>query len=183
MATFPIRTFGDPVLKRRAEEVPESEWGSLRRLADDMLDTMYRAPGVGLAAPQVGVQKRFFVYDVGDGPGAVINPEIVETDGVWSYEEGCLSVPGLFFPLERPMRVHLRGFDLNGREIEVEADQLLARMFLHETDHLDGYLVVDRLDPETRKQALKVLRHRAMGIPVGDLPEGIHDRRSIRRED
>lgn len=178
MAPFPIRTFGDPGLKRRCREVPEGEWASLRGLADDMLHTMYEAPGVGLAANQIGVQKRLFVYDIGDGPGEIVNPTILETDGEWTYDEGCLSVPDLFFAVTRPKRVRLSGWRLDGEEVDVWADELLARAFLHETDHLDGSLLLDRLDQQVRKEALKILRHRAMGLPVPELPPGIKDRKS-----
>ncbi len=107
--------------------------------------------------------KRLFVYDVGEGPGVVINPELVETDGTWSYFEGCLSVPELAWDIARPKTVHLRGIGLDGEELDIEADELLARCFLHEVDHLDGILVTERLDPEQRKEAMRVLRQRAVG--------------------
>src|SRR3546814_9244684 len=97
-----------------------------------MVTTMYEAPGLGLAGPQVGVQKRIFVYDVGDGPQTVINPEIVESRGEWGYEEGCLSIPGLSFELVRPAEVHLKGYDLDGNEVSIEAADILARCFQHE---------------------------------------------------
>ncbi len=182
MGAFPIRTFGDPGLRKRAADVPEADWGGLSGLAESMIATMYEAPGLGLAATQIGVQKRFFVYDVGDGPEVIVNPEIVETDGEWTFDEGCLSIPGLFFAMQRPKLVHLRGYDLSGKEIDVEADEILARLFLHEVDHLDGVLVVDRLEPDVRKQALKILRHRAMGLPQPELPSGVKDRKSISNE-
>src|ERR1700722_10036257 len=124
MATFPIRQFGDPVLRQRAVEIEAIDDG-LRRLAEDMLETMYDAPGVGLAAPQVGVERRMFVYDIGDGPNVVLNPSIVESDGEWVYEEGCLSIPGLSWDVTRPGRVHLLGMGLDGEEIDIEADELL----------------------------------------------------------
>jgi peptide deformylase len=148
----------------------------VRGLVDDMVATMHEAPGVGLAAPQIGVQKRFFVYDIGDGPHVIINPEIVETDGVWTFDEGCLSVPDLFFTVERPKQVHLKGWDIEGRDVDVEGDELLGRLFLHEVDHLDGVLVLDRLEGDLRKQALKVMRHRAMGLPLPELPPGMKDK-------
>jgi peptide deformylase len=161
VATFPIRLFGDPVLRQRATEI-ENVDASLVRLAEDMIQTMYEAPGVGLAAPQVGVQRRLFVYDVGDGPFSVINPQIVETSGEWLYEEGCLSIPGLSWELVRPKEVHLRGFDLDGNELDIEADELLARCFQHEMDHLDGVLIVERLEPEDRREAMRILRNRTL---------------------
>jgi len=165
VATYPIRLFGDPVLRQRATEI-ENVDGSLVRLAEDMIQTMYDAPGVGLAAPQVGVQRRLFVYDVGDGPFAVVNPEIVESSGEWLYQEGCLSIPGLSWDLLRPKEVHLRGFDLDGEEIDIEADELLARCFQHEMDHLNGVLVVERLDADIRREAMRVLRNRALDPSV-----------------
>ena len=153
---------GDPVLRQRAAEVTTID-GRLAKLADDMIVTMYEAPGLGLAAPQVGVEKRLFVYDVGDGAKTLINPEIVESDGEWAYEEGCLSVPGLSWEIVRPKQVHLRGVDLDGNEVSVEADEILARAFQHEIDHLDGVLLLERLDPDTRKQALKTIRELGIG--------------------
>ena len=118
--TFPIRVFGDPGLKRPCKEVPESEWASMRRLADDMITTMYEAPGVGLAANQIGVLKRLFVYDVGEGPHVIVNPTISESRGEWEYEEGCLSVPGLAWEIVRPKEVHLTGFDLVPSEEHID---------------------------------------------------------------
>jgi peptide deformylase len=112
---FLIRVYGDPVLRTPTAEVTEFD-GALKRLAEDMLETMYAAPGVGLAANQVGIQKRMFVYDVGEGPGVVVNPTIHEVKGEWTYEEGCLSVPGLYWPIVRPAEVHLTGYDLDGKE-------------------------------------------------------------------
>jgi peptide deformylase len=161
MAGYTIRLFGDPVLKQRAAEVTNVD-GSLARLVEDMVETMYEAPGVGLAAPQVGVQKRLFVYDLNDGHGArtIINPTISEARGEWEFEEGCLSVPGLFFPIVRPKEVHLTGYDLDGHEVSIEADEFEARVFQHELDHLDGKLLLEHLDTDQRKAAMKALRNR-----------------------
>ena len=156
---YTIRTFGDPVLKQRAREVEELDDGVVR-LVDAMYVTMYDASGVGLAAPQVGVQRRIFTYDVGDGPEALVNPEIVDSGGDWTFEEGCLSIPGLSFEIVRPKYVTLRGLDLEGNEKTIEADEYLARVFQHELDHLDGVLMLDRLQPDVRKQALRALRER-----------------------
>ncbi|HUZ21701.1 MAG TPA: peptide deformylase [Acidimicrobiales bacterium] len=161
MATIPIRIFGDPVLRQRASEVAEVD-GKLARLAEDMIATMYDAPGVGLAAPQIGVQRRLFVYDVGDGPNIVINPEIVESSGEWSYHEGCLSIPDLAWDVVRPKQVHLVGIGIDGEVLDIEADELLARCFQHEVDHLDGVLLVERLEPDQRKEAKAILRRRAL---------------------
>ena len=136
--------------------------GRLARLAEDMIATMYAAPGVGLAAPQVGIERRLFVYDVGEGPQAIVNPTISEARGEWNFEEGCLSVPGLHWNIVRPKEVYLTGVDLDGNDISIEADEYLARVFQHEIDHLDGVLLFERLDPEARKQAMKTLRSRVM---------------------
>ncbi len=164
MAPYDIRVYGDPVLRAPADYVAAID-GALVRLAEDMLATMYEAPGVGLAAPQIGVQKRMFVYDVNDGKGGftVVNPRIVERSGDWEYEEGCLSVPGLSWPIVRSSAVHLTGYDLDGRELSIEAGELLARVFQHETDHLDGILLIERLDRSQKKQALRTLRNRTIG--------------------
>ncbi|MBK9178353.1 MAG: peptide deformylase [Acidimicrobiales bacterium] len=164
MGTYSIRTFGDPVLKRRAAEVAEID-GALARIADDMLHAMYEAPGLGLAAPQVGVQKRLFVYDVGDGPAVLVNPVITESRGEWVYDEGCLSVPGVHFEIVRPKEVHLTGYDLHGNEVSLEADELLARLFQHELDHLDGVLLLEHLDEEQRREAMRALREQALLLP------------------
>ncbi|HUQ38549.1 MAG TPA: peptide deformylase [Acidimicrobiales bacterium] len=162
MTTQAIRVYGDPVLKQRAREVADVD-GKVARLASDMIETMYAAPGLGLAAPQVGVQQRLFVYDIGDGPQVVVNPVITESTGEWEYEEGCLSIPGLYFPLVRPKQVHLTGYDLDGNEIDLDADELVARVFQHELDHLDGTLLLERLDVDQRKQALRDLRNGTVG--------------------
>jgi peptide deformylase len=163
MSSYSVRKYGDPVLKQMARPVDQFD-GTLAHLVDDMVETMYDAVGAGLAAPQVGVQKRVFVYDVGDGPVAVINPTIVETSGEWYYEEGCLSIPDLRLGIVRPMNVHLRGYNLDGEEVSIEADEFLGRVFQHEVDHLDGVLMVERLEDDMRKQALKVLLDRSLGL-------------------
>src|ERR1700679_1302353 len=137
-----------------------------------MINTMYDAPGTGLAANQVGVQRRIFVYDVGDGIRTVINPRIVESDGEWTYDEGCLSIPGLSWDIVRPNAVHLVGLDLDGDEISIEATELEGRVFQHELDHLDGILLVERLDADQRKEAMKILRGRTLHLPAGD-PDGL----------
>jgi peptide deformylase len=166
MAVFPIRTFGDPVLRLPCAEVTEFD-DSLRKLADDMLETMYDAPGVGLAANQVGVQKRLFVYDVGDGPGAVVNPVLSNHRGEWEYTEGCLSVPELAWPIVRFKEVRVDGFDLYGNVVTIEGDDLMARMLQHEVDHLNGLLLLSHLDRRQYKDAMRTLRRRAMGLPEG----------------
>ena len=145
------------MLRQKARRITDID-GALVRLVDDMLETMYEAPGIGLAAPQVGVQKRLFVWDMGEGPRVIVNPEIVESDGEWFYDEACLSVPGLSWEIVRPKTVHLVGRDLDGNEMSFEADELEARLFQHEIDHLDGTLLIERLDSDTRKTALKTIR-------------------------
>ncbi len=157
MGPYEIRIIGDPVLRQRASEVVDID-GRLKKLADDMLETMYEAPGLGLAAPQVGVERRLFVYDIGEGPRVLVNPELVESSGEWAYEEGCLSVPGLAWEIVRPKEVHLKGYDLDGNEVDVEADEVLARLFQHELDHLDGVLLIERLDEEQRRDAKRAVR-------------------------
>lgn len=161
MAPLEIRLFGDPVLKQKAAEVTDVT-DALVRLADDMLVTMYEAPGLGLAATQIGVQKRLFVYDIGDGPNTIVNPVVSDARGEWVYDEGCLSIPGLYFELVRPKEIHLTGYDLDGNEVSIEADELLARLFQHELDHLDGKLMLEMLDAEQRREALRELRRRAI---------------------
>lgn len=180
MAPFSIRTFGDPVLALPAREVSRFD-DDLRRLAEDMIVTMYEAPGVGLAAPQVGVQKRMFVYDVGDGPFTVVNPVLSGHSGTWEFEEGCLSVPGLSWEITRADFVHLDGFDLDGNPVSVDASELLGRVFQHEVDHLDGTLLLGRLDKGTRRRALRELRNRTLGGSGGDDdPAEVHGRRAGR---
>jgi peptide deformylase len=166
-----IRQYGDPVLKARTSEVEEID-GAVASLVDAMIETMYDAPGTGLAANQIGVQRRIFVYDVGEGPRTVINPRIVESEGEWTYDEGCLSVPGLSWDIVRPNAVHLVGLDLDGNELSIEADELEGRVFQHELDHLDGILLVERLNEDQRKEALKILRNRTLHLPVAD-PDGL----------
>jgi peptide deformylase len=152
---------GDPVLRRPATDVTDVD-GALVRLTDDMFTTMYEAPGIGLAAPQVGVQKRFFVYDHGEGAGVILNPRIIESDGEWTFEEGCLSVPDLTWEITRPKQIHLVGVDLDGNEVSIEADEIEARLFQHEIDHLDGVLLVDHLDEDQAREARRALREMTM---------------------
>jgi len=140
-------------------------------LAESMIETMHEAPGVGLAANQIGVQKRLFVYDKGDGPHVVVNPVIVETSGEWVYDEGCLSVPGMNWEIVRPNAVHLKGFDLDGNELDIETDEYEGRIFQHEVDHLDGILLIERLTDEQRKEAKKILRKRRLKLSRDDHDE------------
>lgn len=156
--TYQIRTYGDPVLAARAADVTDID-GKIVRIVEEMFDTLYSSDsGIGLAAPQVGIQRRIFVWDMEDEPLVIVNPEIVESDGEWVYDEGCLSIPGLFVEMTRPKTVLMRGIDLDGEVVEYEADELEARLFQHELDHLDGVLMFDRMQPEQRKQALAEYR-------------------------
>jgi peptide deformylase len=161
VATYPIRTYGDPVLRQVTSDVQNID-ESIIRLVEDMIETMHEAPGVGLAASQVGVQKRIFVYDIGEGASVVLNGRITESSGEFTYEEGCLSVPGLYWPITRPNHVLLEGLDLEGNGIQIEGSELLGRVFQHEIDHLDGVLLIERLDPAQYKQAMKTLRSRTL---------------------
>jgi peptide deformylase len=161
VATYEIRQFGDPVLKQRSKDV-ENVDGALARTVEAMYETMFDAEGGGLAAPQVGIGRRLFVFKTEDGPKVAINPEIVEASGEVEWTEGCLSIPGVGFDIVRPELVTLRAIDLDGNELLIEADDYLGRMFQHEIDHLDGILAIDRLDPDARKQALRELRDRQL---------------------
>ncbi|MGH3733229.1 MAG: peptide deformylase [Acidimicrobiales bacterium] len=167
MSTLPIRTYGDPVLNTPTTEVGEID-ARIAALAESMLETMYEAPGVGLAANQIGVQKRLFVYDSGEGSHVIVNPVIVETSGEWVYEEGCLSVPGMSWEIIRPNAVHLKGYDLDGNEVDIETDEYEGRVLQHECDHLDGVLLVERLTDEQRKEAKKILRKRRLSFTLDD---------------
>ncbi|HJS25713.1 MAG TPA: peptide deformylase [Actinomycetota bacterium] len=158
MTVLPIRTLGDPVLRERAARV-ETFDDTLRRLADDMVETMHAAPGVGLAGNQVGVRLACFVYDDLDGhAGFVANPELSELEDEETIDEGCLSVPGPYHPTSRALRVRLRGVDLDAQPLDIRAEGLLARIFQHETDHLNGKLYLDRLDEVGRRDVMRQLR-------------------------
>ena len=138
---------------------------ALHRLADDMLETMYDAPGVGLAGPQVGISLAIFVFDDGEtGPMFVANPELLHPAGEAVLEEGCLSVPGPFHPTRRFASIVCSGQDLRGEAFEMSADGLLARIFQHEADHLHGTLFIDRLDEEGRRSVLAELRRIELGL-------------------
>lgn len=147
MATRKIRELGDEVLTKQCKEVTKMTLRT-KILIQDMLDTMYEALGVGLAAPQVGVLKRIIVIDVGEGPIVIINPEILETSGEQTGEEGCLSVPGKSGQVTRPDYVKVRALNEDMEEIELEGTGLLARAFCHEIDHLDGKMYVDLVEGE-----------------------------------
>jgi len=144
-----ILKFGAPELQRESEPVENFDRG-LRELAQDMLETMYAAPGIGLAAPQVGVNLRLLVVDISAGEEKgnqiiLVNPEILETEGEQKGEEGCLSIPGFTAMVDRPRRIRVAGQDLRGEPFELEAEDLMARALCHEVDHLDGVLYLDRI--------------------------------------
>ena len=145
MALRSIRVMGDEVLTKQCKEVKEMT-PRIKMLIEDMLDTMYEANGVGLAAPQVGVLQRIVVIDIGEGPIVLINPEILETAGEQTGDEGCLSVPGKAGCVTRPNYVKVKAFDAGMEEVIYEGEELLARAFCHEIDHLDGHLYVEKVE-------------------------------------
>ena len=157
MSVVPIRLFGDPVLRTPAAEVVDFD-KELRKLVQDLTDTMREAPGVGLAAPQLGVSLRVFTYWVDDELGHLVNPNLDLSEELQDGEEGCLSIPDLAFPCTRAKRVVAKGQDMYGEPVTIEGSDLLARCVQHETDHLDGILFIDRLDPQVRKEAMKAIR-------------------------
>jgi len=153
----PIRLFGDPVLRTAAEPVTVFD-AELRRLVADLTETMQNAPGLGLAAPQIGVGLRVFTYFVDDELGHLINPDLNLSEDEETDDEGCLSFPGLAYPTRRSYGVVAKGFNMHGEPVTIEGSGLLARCIQHETDHLDGVLFIDRLDPEQRKLAMMEIR-------------------------
>jgi len=163
MAQLPILEYPDPRLRIRAEPVTEFD-AELRQLAADLLETMYAAPGIGLASTQVDIHKRILVVDVSEErnePYCLVNPEILESEGLVSYEEGCLSVPDVFESVERAERIKVSALDDTGARIEIEAEGLLAICIQHEMDHLDGRLFVDYLSSLKRGRLKKKVRKKA----------------------
>ena len=170
MAVLPIRVFGDPVLRQRARPV-ERVTHLHRALVRNMLETMRDAPGVGLAGPQVGVLERVFVWYVDERFGAVVNPVIESRSAERAEgEEGCLSVPGLLYPVERAAAVRVTGADDRGQPVVLDAEGLLARVCQHEIDHLDGVLFIDRLPDDLRQEALRTLREQMLGLTGATVP-------------
>jgi peptide deformylase len=157
MAIQPIRLFGDPVLATPASEVVDFD-KELRTLVKDLTETMHDAPGAGLAAPQIGVSLRVFVWNVDDQDGHLVNPTLDLSDEMQDGEEGCLSFPGVFYDTPRAIRAVAKGFTMHGEPITVEGTELLARALQHETDHLNGILFIDRMTTTTRKSALREIR-------------------------
>jgi peptide deformylase len=162
MAVFEILTIGHPILSQKAARVEKID-EELVQLARDMVETMYRAPGIGLAAPQVNVSKRLITVDLSVGEKEddliiLVNPEITHQEGEVVCEEGCLSVPDIREKVARPYRVVVRGLDLEGNEVEIEGEDMLARVLCHEIDHLDGKLFIDRLSPLKKAMLRKKLK-------------------------
>lgn len=162
MAILKIVKYPEKVLETPTQQVVDFN-DELKRLVNDMFETMYAAPGVGLAAPQVGVSKRVFVMDCSAGKDpdqkiAMINPEVILTEGEYTAEEGCLSFPGIYFDVKRAMRAKVRAQDVNGNPIEVDGLELPARCMLHEKDHLDGVLFLQRTTPLKREMAKRRIK-------------------------
>jgi peptide deformylase len=153
----PIRLFGDPILRTPATAVVDFD-KELRRLVEDLTETMLDAPGAGLAAPQIGVGLRVFTWHVEGETGHLVNPVLDLSEDTQDGDEGCLSIPGLTFDCRRALSVVAKGFNMHGDPVVVEGSELLARAIQHETDHLDGILFVDRLDREARRAAMKAIR-------------------------
>jgi peptide deformylase len=154
VSLLPVRVLGDPILRRIAAPI-DVIGDDLRRLADDMYETMYAAKGIGLAAPQVGIETRMFITDVDGARYVMINPELVRADGeIEPYEEGCLSIPEVLAEVKRPTHVVMTGSDLKGERFTIDATGLLARCMLHELDHLNGRLFIDHLSLLKRRRAM-----------------------------
>ncbi len=163
MSILKIRKYGDPVLRQKCEPVKEVT-DEIRKLIDDMIETMHKNEGIGLAAPQVGVKKRVIVIDVGDGPLALVNPKITKKKGRDILEEGCLSVPGIFANIKRATKVIIEGLDKKGKKVDIEASYLAARALQHEVDHLNGILIIDKISFFVRrrlKDKLKKIREQS----------------------
>jgi peptide deformylase len=180
VAVLEIRLFGDPVLKQRSDPVTRFD-AELARFGDDLLETLRAAHGAGLAAPQVGVLKRMFAYDIppdeetGEHPfGVLVNPVITRWEGEQDGEEGCLSFPGLYYACRRAMTVTVTAVDVGGQELTVDGDGLLARCMQHEIDHLDGVLFIERLSRGDRKRALKAWRERELDLELGAIAPHLH---------
>jgi peptide deformylase len=172
--------FGDPVLRTPAEPVRDFDL-ELRKLVKDLTETMLDAPGVGLAAPQIGVSLRVFTYHVDEEePGHLVNPVLTLDGDPEEDDEGCLSLPGLTFLTPRAPRVVAQGFNMHGDPVTIEGSELLARCVQHETDHLDGVLFIDRLDKKRRKEAMKAIREAEWsGMPVPEVKVSPHSTQRI----
>ena len=181
MAILPIRLYGDPVLTQRASPVEVFD-AALASFADDLLATMHAANGVGLAAPQVGVLRRMFAYDLGTDPdsgerrphGVLVNPRVTRAEGEQTGDEGCLSFPGLYYECTRAELVEVAAADVSGAALDLVASGLLARIFQHEIDHLDGVLFIDRLPREARKLAMRAWRERELDLEAPGAQPHLH---------
>jgi peptide deformylase len=169
MAILPIRRFGDPVLRKKAEAVDIFD-ASLSKLIQDLKDTMSDASGAGLAAPQIGISKRVIVWRNSPEAGSLANPQIISAEGSVESEEACLSIPGLAFPVERAERILVSGLNLGGVKVTIEAEDMTARILQHEIDHLDGVLFIDRLPRKLQKEAKRMLREQTMGEMTSEAP-------------
>ncbi len=163
---YNIVIFGHPTLKTKSIDVKNFN-NDLKQLTDRMLKIMYNAPGVGLAAPQIGINKNIFVFDIGDGPNVAINPINIETEGESTFLEGCLSLPGYYWEITRPSYSKLYCYDLKGKEIIYEGEELMGRVLQHEYDHLKGKLLLNSLKRKERKMALKEISIK--GFPGNDV--------------
>lgn len=172
MSVFPIRTFGDPVLRRPADKVGAVD-ESVKKLMRDLTDTMLDAPGVGLAAPQIGISKRVIVWRSDDEAGALADPEIIERRGEVEAEEACLSLPGLAYAVVRAEWVRVGGLDESGNKMVFDAQYWTARVLQHEIDHTDGILFIDRLPAELQKEAKRRLREQALNPTPPSRPTGL----------
>jgi peptide deformylase len=180
VAILPIRLYGDPVLKERAATVELFD-RALARFGDDLMETMRAANGVGLAAPQVGILRRMFAFDLGlneetgDHPhGVLVNPRIVHAEGEQTGDEGCLSFPGLYYECTRAELVRVDAVDVAGTALELTGQGLLARVFQHEIDHLDGVLFIERLPRAERKKAMKAWRERELDLEAPGVQPHLH---------
>ena len=173
MSLLDIHVLGSPILRQETTPV-ERMTDELRRLTDDMFDTMHAAKGIGLAAPQIGRSERIAVIDVEDNPIVIVNPEIVITEGSAKAEEGCLSIPEIFGDVERAARVTIRALDRDGERFEIQASELLARCLQHEIDHLHGKLFIDYLSFLKRRSALAKWESMRKDFPqnIRKLPPG-----------
>ena len=179
MAIQPIRLFGDPILATRANEVDSFD-KEIKKLVADLTDTMLDAPGAGLAAPQIGVSLRVFTWAIDDEVGHLINPVLSLGEEEQEGDEGCLSIPGLAYNCTRAFKVVAKGFNMHGDPVELIGEELLARIFQHETDHLNGILFVDRLDKETRKKALHDIKESEwFGISAPEIRISPHNTRGF----
>jgi peptide deformylase len=174
MAVRPIRLFGDPVLRTAADPVTDFD-KQLRNLVKDLTQTLDDAQGAGLAAPQIGVGLRVFVYAVGEERGHLVNPALEFPDEEEQEgEEGCLSFPGIYYDVKRRLNTVAKGYTDRGDPIQIVGTEMLARCVQHETDHLDGVLFIDRMDAATRKKALKAIREADWNGPVKTSPHKIN---------